>query len=310
MRILFAGTQSIAVPTLRSLASHNIVQAVLTTPDAPGKRGRTLIASPVKQAALELGLPVIQPEHLKKEAREEVMRYNPDTLVTFCYGKIFGPRFLSLFERKFNIHPSLLPRYRGCAPIQNAILNQDRCTGISIQDISLAVDEGDIYITQSLELDGSETTESLEERVSQKAAKLAVTLLSSLDSFKSRPQDSENVSYTRMVEKEDGCLDFTKSARSLHAAIRAYSTWPKAYCMCDGQVLYLLSVSGSVFDIEECECKEAPGTVVSHDKKLGFRIATGSGYLYVNRLQVPARNAVDSTSFLNGRRDFLSKVLE
>ena len=282
MKILFAGSDEIAVPVLTYLASHNLVGAVLTTPDAPGRRGKSLLPTPVKARALELGLPVLQPEHLKKEAREEAAAQCCDTLLSFCYGKIFGPKFLSLFKRRFNIHPSMLPCYRGCAPLQAAILNQDDTCAISIQDIAPALDEGDIYITQSFRLDGSETITSLSEKVASLAPSLVEDLLMNLEVFKPRRQ---------------------------HSAVRAYEKWPKAYCYLDGQILYLLGVYGSVFDIPDEQCAEAPGTVVSHEKGKGFRIATGNGYLYVNELQLPTKKAMDSASFLNGRHDMISKVL-
>ena len=309
MKILFAGSDEIAVPVLTYLASHNLVGAVLTTPDAPGRRGKSLLPTPVKARALELGLPVLQPEHLKKEAREDAAAQCCDTLLSFCYGKIFGPRFLSLFKRKFNIHPSMLPCYRGCAPLQAAILNQDDTCAISIQDIAPALDEGDIYITQSFDLDGSETTEGLSSRVSVMAADLAVRLLSSLDVFRSRPQPEVGASYTAMVRKEDALLDFHRDAMSLHAAVRAYSVWPKATCMLDGQPLYLLGVWGSAFDIPHEECAEEPGTVAGYVKGRGLKIATGDGYLYVDCLQLPTKKAMDSASFINGRRDIIGKVL-
>lgn len=309
MRILFAGTDEIAVPTLEALDRHRLVCAVLTTPDAPGKRGHALLPSPVKAKALELGLPVLQPDRLGSQAREAVSPLGADTLLSFCYGRIFGPKFLSLFRHSFNIHPSLLPKYRGCAPIQNTILSMDRQGGISIQEIALAVDEGDIYLTQAFDLDGTETTDSLCARVASMAPDLAVRLLSSLDVFRSRPQVDTGASYTRFIRKEDAVLDFKDSAMRLHAAIRAYSTWPKAACMLDGQPLYLLGVSGSVFDIPHEECAEEPGTVAGYVKGRGLKIATGDGYLYVDSLQLPTKKAMDSASFINGRRDIIGKVL-
>ena len=169
MRILYAATGEIAVPLLRALAERQLVAAVLTAPDAPGKRGKTLLPSPVKKAALELGLEVYQPETLRKEAREYVRSIAPDALMSFCYGKIFGPMFLSLFSSTFNVHPSLLPLHRGCAPIYGAIRDMDRVTGISVQEIASGVDEGDIFASMEIPLDGTETTASLEERVRKEA---------------------------------------------------------------------------------------------------------------------------------------------
>lgn len=308
VRLLFAGTDEIAVPTLEALASQKLVGAVLTTPDAPGKRGSALLPSPVKAAAVRLGLPVLQPDRLGSEARKQVSQLGCDVLLSFCYGKIFGPKFLSLFPLKFNIHPSLLPHHRGCSPIQAAILGQDRKTGISIQDIALAIDEGDIYITQSFELDGTETTASLCERVSKLAPVLALNLLEGLDVYKPRRQLDIPADYTGFIKKEDGRLDFTCSAAHLHAQVRACYPWPKAHCLLDGSPVSITSVYGSVFDIPDEECAEEPGTVVAHVKGQGLKVATGHGYLYINGLQAPTKKEMDSASFINGRRGDMGRL--
>ena len=193
--------------------------------------------------------------------------------------------------------------------LQGMRLNQDDTCAISIQDIAPALDEGDIYITQSFRLDGTETITSLSEKVASLAPSLVEDLLMNIDVFKPRRQSEDGVSYTTFVKKDDARLDFTRSARALHSAVRAYEKWPKAYCLFDGQPLYLLGVYGSVFDIPDEQCAEAPGTVVSHEKGKGFRIATGNGYLYVSELQLPTKKAMDSAAFLNGRHDIISKVL-
>ena len=133
MRILYAATGDIAVDLLEALWKEGLVKAVLTAPDAPGKRGKGLVPPPVKVKAEELGIPVYQPETLRSEARKRVREMDVDTLMSFCYGKIFGPLFLSLFSSTFNVHPSLLPLHRGCAPIYGAIRDMDRITGISVR---------------------------------------------------------------------------------------------------------------------------------------------------------------------------------
>ena len=139
MRIVFAATGEIALPLLSALAEEKLIALVLTAPDAPGKRGKTLVQSPVKKLALELGLEVYQPETIRKEAREHIASYGADTLLSFCYGKIFGPKFLSIFSNTFNVHPSILPKYRGPSPVYQAIRNGDRKTGVSLQKIGARV---------------------------------------------------------------------------------------------------------------------------------------------------------------------------
>ena len=308
MRILYAATGDIALDLLSALHSEGLVGAVLTAPDAPGKRGKGLVPPPVKVKAEEMGLPVYQPETLRTEARERVRKLGVDTLLSFCYGKIFGPRFLSLFDHTFNVHPSLLPLHRGCSPIYAAIRSLDRETGISLQEIALGVDEGDIFARMTMPLDGTETTGSLEARVRAAAPSLVVPALRDFSPDRRERQEGEP-SYTGFIGKEDGRLDFSRSASEIHAVIRACCPWPKAYAMLDGSPLYLTGVWGSAFDPAE-PCTEAPGTIVDAVKGRGLRIATGCGYIYVSRVLPPARKEMDALSYLNGNRGILGSVLE
>lgn len=308
VKILFAATGEIAVKTLETLNGMGLVRAVLTTPDVPGKRGKKLLPSPVKVKALELGLEVIQPERLRTEAREEVKALGADTLVSFCYGKIFGPKFLALFDRTFNIHPSMLPKYRGCAPIYQTILNRDRMGGITIQEIALEVDSGDVINTMEYELDGRENDSTLDEKVSVMAAELAEKTFSDIASFPPRKQEGE-ATYSGFIEKSEAELDFSRPARELHAQIRACYPWPKAVVKYGESSLFLTDVSGSVFDEFEKTEGEKPGTVVAFVKKRGFKIATGDGYLYVSKVQAPAKKEMDAASYLNGDRGIISSVL-
>ncbi len=308
MRILYAATGDIALDLLSALHEEGLVGAVLTAPDAPGKRGKGLIPPPVKVRAEELGLPVYQPETLRTEARERVRELGVDTLLSFCYGKIFGPRFLSLFDHTFNVHPSLLPLHRGCSPIYAAIRSLDRETGISLQEIALGVVEGVIFARTVIPLDGTETTGSLEAMVREIAPSLVIPALRDFSPSRRERQEGEP-SYTGFIGKEDGRLDFSRSASELHAIIRACCPWPKAYAMLDGSPLYLTGVWGSAFDSPE-PCAEAPGTVVDAVKGRGLRIATGCGYLYVSKVLPPARKEMDALSYLNGNRGILGSVLE
>lgn len=308
MRILFAGTGQIAVPTLTALAEKGLVGAVLTSPDAPGKRGKGLIPSPVKVEAERLGLPVMQPEHLGSAAREEAVKFGCDALVSFCYGKIFGPKFIALFSFTCNIHPSALPKYRGPSPLFDAILNCDRTFAISLQEIALCCDEGRLYLQKEFELDGTENSETLEERVSHLVPELALSVFT--NEHREGPREQQGATcWAGFIKKEDGILDFNESARKLHARIRATYPWPKAVTCYNGNPLYLCSVSGSVFELDETPCTEAPGTVVCHEKKRGFKIATGQGYIYVDRLQLPTKKEMDSMSFLNGNKGIIGTVL-
>ena len=308
MRILYAATGEIAVPLLRALAQRGDIAAVLTAPDAPGKRGKTLIPSPVKVAALELGLDVWQPETLRKEARAHVRSLMPDALMSFCYGKIFGPMFLSLFRYTFNVHPSLLPKYRGCAPLYAAIRNLDRESGITLQEIAPGIDEGRIYRTVSFALDGTEDIPKAESIAAELAPSLVLPVLDDLDNIELSEQTGEP-SYTEMVKKEDGRIDFSRPAAEVHALIRASYPWPKAYCMLDGSPLYITGVYGSAFDTLE-PGSEAPGTVVGIVKGKGLKIAAGDGYIYASRVLPPMKKEMDALAFANGCRGICGRVLQ
>ena len=305
MRILYAATGDIAVPLLGQLAAEGLVGAVLTAPDAPGRRGKSLVPSPVKVKALELGIPVMQPETLRTEARAEAASFSCDTLLSFCYGKIFGPRFLAMFGRKLNVHPSILPRYRGCSPIYAAIRAGDSETGITLQEIAEGVDEGDIYGCLPIALDGTETQESLEAKVASLAPGFVSAMLANLPD--PRPQEGDP-SYSGFIAKEDGRIDFSAPAAEIHAQIRACYPWPKAYAMLDGAPLYLTGVYGSVADVQGPAC-EAPGTIVALEKGKGLKVAAGDGYVYVSRVLPPMRKEMDAASFVNGSRDAIGKVL-
>ncbi len=308
MKIVFAATGSIALPLLDALAEKGMIALVITAPDAPGKRGKTLVPSPVKSRALELGLEVYQPETIRTEAREHIASYGADTLLSFCYGKIFGPRFLALFNETFNVHPSLLPLHRGPSPIYQAIRSGDRMTGISLQRIGKGVDEGDVFGILPIELDGTETEGSLSEKVSLLVPSFVLPIL--LDPCRRAEAQEGEPTFTSFVGKDEGRIDFSSPAAAVHAQIRACSPWPKAYGMLDGSRLYLTGVYGSGFSLEKCEVAEKCGTIVSLDKGKGLRIALSDGYIHVTRVLPPMKKEMDAASFVNGRRDIVGKVLE
>jgi methionyl-tRNA formyltransferase len=262
---------------------------------------------------MELGIPLLQPEHLKAEARDQVLSTHCDTLVCFAYGKLFGPKFLSLFTgEKLNIHPSLLPQLRGSSPIQGAILHQLPVTGISVQRIAPEMDCGDILASVAFDLLGNETTQTLTDLVKEKAALLAVKALKLVKKGNAvfLPQSGES-SYTQMITKEMAVIDWSLSAKQLHALIRAMLPWPKATTVFNGQTLMLTSVSENLQEVglEEVNASYVPGTVVKKQKGKGIAIATGDGLLWVDRLQLEKRKEMDWQSFLNGNQDFIDSIL-
>ncbi len=313
MRILFAGTADIAVPTLQILAQHFEIGAVLTNTDKPGARGKSLVPPPIKTAALALNLPVLQFDHLGKDAREAVASYNCDTLICFAYGRLFGPKFLSLFSgEKLNIHPSLLPLLRGPSPIQGAILSQQEKSGISIQRIASEMDSGDILSSCEFALTGEETTLSLTSFVADQASELALEAVTALHAGLAQfVKQTGEATYTTMQTTEMGELDFTKPAKTLHAQIRAMLPWPKAKTSFKEQGLFITGVFGSLANAGEdpVPAGVSVGTVVAKQKNKGIAIATADGLLWINRMQLEKRKEMDWQSFLNGNQDFLGAKL-
>ena len=246
MRILFAGTAQIGVKTLIELSKFFEIGLVLTNPDKQQGRSNKLIPSPIKSEALKLGLPLLQPEKLRGDVLKDVASYNCDVLVCFAYGKIFGPKFLSLFKGGcYNIHPSRLPQFRGSSPIQYAILNNLEKTAITIQKLGLEVDSGDILATKDVILDENETTLSLSEKVADISAPFALDTFKKLELglIKFIPQEG-TVSYTNQFSKEDSIIDWNKSAKEISAQIRAFIPWPKASTIYKGKKLFLNGVEG------------------------------------------------------------------
>lgn len=298
MTILFAGTPAIAVPCLGALVAAGHRVEVLTNPDAPSGRGGTLTPSPVKVRALELGLPVHQPLRLDSAARA-LLEGRFELLVSFAYGRIFGPLFLGLFSAGgLNVHPSLLPRWRGPSPLSAAILARDPETGISVQRLALGMDEGDVVLRCLRPLDGTETTGSLTEWAAAEAPALLVAAVAALadGTANPQPQDGAVATYCRLVSKDDGRLDWSQPATHIDARVRACDPWPGAFTAWNGQRLTLRLSAVS----DRPPSGLPAGAVVSVDKSEGILIQTGNGLLAVRELQLPARKSLDFRSFLNG----------
>lgn len=322
MRVLFAGTPEIAVPTLTAIhaSSHELV-GVLTAPDRPRGRGRKPARPVVADAAVELGpqsqsadraIPVLQPETLRTQAREEVSRLEPGVLVCFAYGRIFGPRFLDLFPHGgLNVHPSLLPRYRGPAPIPAAILAGDAETGITVQRLALEMDTGDIVLQDPIALDGTETSSSLGRYVAERAGELVVRVLDALEAgtVEPRAQDHAAASYTRLVSKEDGEIDWTRPAAEIERMVRAYDPWPRAWTVMDGERLAILEAALAPEGRGNLASASAPGTILGVDKELGILVETGNGLLALQRLHLQSRKPLEWRSFVNGMQELAGTVL-
>jgi methionyl-tRNA formyltransferase len=288
---------------------------ILTNPDTPQGRKSTLVPTEISAAAAALSAerqgsiaPIVQikPDKLNGPVREQVAALRCDLLISFAYGRIFGPKFLGLFPMGgINIHPSLLPRFRGPSPITAAILARDSETGITIQKLGPEMDAGDILAQERIALSRKETTASLGETVSVRAATMLRDLIPALaaGSVKARPQEGEPV-YCSLIKKEQARLDWNLGAEEIDARVRAYNPWPLCYTHWNGEELYILEgkkVTDLVPDIMS-------GTVTGISEQ-GILIQTGDGVYAVSRLQRKAKKALDWKAFLNGARGFIGSRL-
>lgn len=329
MRILFAGTPEIALPSLQALhvvpepprGDRPRVVAVLTAPDAPAGRRRVLTSPPVKVQAEALGIPVLQPERLNGDARSEIAALRPDLLVVVAYGRIFGPRFLALFpEGGINLHPSLLPRYRGPSPIPAAILAGDSHTGVTVQRVAREVDAGDILDQREVPLPEDATTPVLEQKLGLLGAEMIVHVVSGIagGTVRATPQDHSAATWCNLIQKGDGALTWKESAAVIGRMVRAYTPWPGVRCSWKGQSLQLLQVEplpavetrGRPGGSSSIGTGTVPGTVLGVDNGAGILVQTVDGVLAVKRLKLQARKEMDFRSFLNGNSSIVGGVLE
>lgn len=339
MRILFAGTPEFAVPSLEFLSDVFPVVGVLTAPAKPRGRGRKPAPAPVAVAAERLGIPVLTPGRLGSEARREVSALEPDILVCVAYGRIFGPKFLALFpEGGINLHPSLLPRHRGPAPIPAAILAGDRKTGITVQRLALEMDSGDILVQEERELDGTETTASLTEEVSRRGGPLLAEALQGIadGSVVPREQNHGEATWCGFIESSDAEIDWSEPAEIIDRKVRAYNPWPKAHTWLRGTRIAVLEAKvassagpgdgsarqsegpagqagqseGSAGQAEGPARREpdVPGTIVGIDSRAGILVQTGTGLLALVAVQPQNKSVMSWRDYINGVGDITGEA--
>ncbi len=298
MRIVFFGTPDLAIPSLEAIARRHEVVAVVCRPDSPRGRGRKVASPPVKGKARELGTPVHQPEKLHDGAFETWLReQRPDLCVVVAYGRILKQPILDVPKCGFlNLHPSLLPLYRGPSPIQAAILNGDAKTGVSFIKLILEMDAGDILLQEELPILPQDTTASLSQRLGQIGAELFPEALELVETGRAvfTPQDHSKATYCKLFEKEDGQIDWTKPARAIHNLVRAAIPWPIAHSPLKGEVLLIYESQ----TLDE-DTQQPPGTIIQIDRDR-ICVATGEGVLAVRRLQAPGRRVLPAAEFLRG----------
>jgi methionyl-tRNA formyltransferase len=299
-RIVFMGTPEFAVPPLNALAAQEDfhICLVVTQPDRPKGRGRKLTGPPVKKAAMALGLDIFQPEKLNTdEAVEHLAALAPDYFVVAAYGQILSQRILNIPTiYPVNIHASLLPRYRGAAPIQAAIRNMDKTGGVTTMVMAKELDAGDILLKATTPIHPDETAQNLHDRLSAMGADLILDTIDQIthNSLSPTPQDHENASYAPMLQKEDGRIDWTLSNRKVVAHINAMNPWPGAFTHVGGARLKIFSAVPG-----ENAAGIAPGTVCGLDSR-GIHVATGSGTVIILELMGTSGKHLSADAFLRG----------
>lgn len=296
MRIVFMGTPDFAVPSLQALidAGHDVC-AVYTQPDKPQGRKQILTASPVKTLALEHDIPVFQPNTLKNEDEQARLReLAPEVIIVVAYGKLLPKAVLDIPPHGcINVHGSLLPRWRGAAPIQWAVIAGDEMAGVTTMQMAEGLDTGDMLLTYETKVGEKETAGELFDRLAQSGAELLTQTLVRLDEITPRPQDDAQSCYAHMLDKQMAVIDWSKSAHEIDCLIRGLNPWPIALTTLSGERL-------KVFAAEKAAGNGEPGTVLEADPKKGLTVACGEGALKLTEIQLVGGKRMKATDFLRG----------
>jgi methionyl-tRNA formyltransferase len=299
MRIVFMGTPDFASGALEALVQAGYeIAAVVTQPDKPKGRGKQMQITPVKECALSHGLPVFQPVKIKTpEAVEELRSYQADLFVVAAFGQILSKEILDMPRFGcINIHASLLPKYRGAAPIQQAIWDGEKETGVTIMQMNEGLDTGDILTQCTVPIEDEDTGESLFDKLAGAGAKLLIETLPLMEAGKITPvpQEESKSSYAHIIKKEMGLLDWNKPAVELERQVRALNPWPSAYTALEGKSLKIWEAG-----VEEKDSDCPPGTVAEVDKD-SIRVQTGRGLLVLKQIQLEGKKRMDVKAFLLG----------
>ncbi len=305
LRIVFAGTPEFAVPCLRAAAQHHEVVAVYTQPDRPAGRGRELTPSPVKREALLRGIEVVQPENFKAAVSKDALRaLQPDLMVVVAYGLILPQSVLDIPTYGcWNVHASLLPRWRGAAPIQRAIESGDRESGVCLMQMEKGLDTGPVLLSKELDIGADETGGQVHDRLSALGAQVladGLTLLRAGIRPVPQPQPEEGVTYAHKLDKAEAKLDWSQPAVVLANKVRAFNPWPMAEAQVAGERLRL---HGAVA-LDEAH-GAAPGTLLRASRD-GLDVAAGEGVLRIRVLQREGGKAITAADYLNARRDLMA----
>jgi methionyl-tRNA formyltransferase len=308
-KIVFMGTPDFSVPSLKALIETQNVVGVVTQPDRPAGRGQQLKSSPVKVVAEAAAIPVYQPKSLRKEAAAEPLReWNPDVIVVAAFGQILRPHVLELPPHGcLNIHASLLPRWRGASPIQHAIMAGDAESGICLMQMDVGLDTGPVFTCRATPISADDTAAALHDRLSEIGAALMRDSLDDILAGKliAQPQNDTLSTYAPMISKENGRLDWTKSAVELDRQIRAMTPWPGAFTTWQGSVIKILKASPG----SKTTTLAPPGFVLYDADERVTTVATGSGSLILETIQLAGKKAMSVADFIRGRTEFAGSQL-
>jgi len=312
MSIIFIGTPDFAVPSLRRLAGSGYrISAVVTQPDRRAGRGRSTRASPVKKAALELGIEVLQPATLRDKGEiERIAALHPEVMVAVAYGQILRPDVLAIAPRGVvNVHPSLLPRYRGASPIQSAILSGDDVTGVTIMLMDARMDSGPVLAQQKVAIETNDTGGTLSARLADVGAQLLSDALRAwLDGdVQAQAQDESKATVTRLLSKDDGRIDWSESAVQISRQVRAFDPWPGSYTTLRGEKLIIWRG----LPVEDGQSSN-PGELLEltgQPTNPRIAVATGDGMLELLDVQREGRKRVSAADFARGTRDLVGSRL-
>ncbi|MBI5254190.1 methionyl-tRNA formyltransferase [Candidatus Falkowbacteria bacterium] len=309
IKIVFMGTPEFAAPILEKLAIEFNVAAVITQPDKPFGRDFILQPSAIKQLAQRLNIPVFQPEKLRdnKEFLHELNKLQPDIIAVAAYGKILPREIINLPKHGcLNVHPSLLSKYRGASPIQAALLNGDKQTGVSIILMDLGLDTGDILAQETAAILPEDDAGSLHDKLSKLGADLLVAVIPEYvrDNVVLKIQDETKASFCKTLNKDDGCITWINSAQMINNKIRAFTPWPTAFCLFDEKRLV---ISKARVLPEEIDQKQT-GEVFRNGEDICVK--TGRDYLVLDEVQLEGKNKMPIAAFVNGHKNFIGSVLK
>ncbi len=302
LRVVFMGTPDFARESLKSLVeSEHEVTAVVTQPDRPKGRGMKLVPSPVKEYAVNKGIMVFQPDRLKDEELINTLKsLKPDVIVVVAYGKILPKAVLDISGQGcINVHASLLPRYRGAAPIQWPIINGDKVTGVTTIYMDEGLDTGDMILSKEVVIEEDDTAQSLHDKLAVEGGRVLVETLDLVAKGQApRVRQTGESSYARMLKKEDGLVDWSKPAKEIRNLVRGLNPWPGVYSfLSNGCIIKIWKV-----EVIEHMSKGRPGEIIKADCKEGLIVSTGSGALKITELQAECCKRMSSADYLIGSR--------